>query len=53
MEVVVANRVDGERLEKLVKDVVKLHNVVEYVKNQLDLGQAIDPAEIQAVLDDI
>jgi hypothetical protein len=53
MEIVVANYVDGERLGKLVKDVVNLYDAVEYVKDQLDRGQAIDPAKIQAVLDDI
>jgi hypothetical protein len=53
MEIVVAKYVDGERLWKVVKDVVNLYDAVEYVKDQLDHGQAIDPAKIQAVLDDI
>jgi hypothetical protein len=53
MEIVVVNYKDGDRLGKLVKDVVNLYDAVEYVKDQLDHGQAIDPAKIQAVLDDI
>jgi hypothetical protein len=53
MKIVVVNYKDGDRLGKLVKDVVNLYDAVEYVKEQLDHGQAIDPAKIQAVLDDI
>jgi hypothetical protein len=53
IKVAVANYVDGERLKKVVKDANELYEALEYVKDQLVCGQAIDPTEIQAVLNDI
>jgi hypothetical protein len=52
-KVAVTNYTDGKRLEKLVKDVGILYDAVEYVKDQLDRGQSIDPDEIQAMLNNI